>query len=356
MKRILKYMLATVSLTAGILLSGCNVHEWPKLEYGEVPFVLNLDFDTALPLYRTVNYTRGEGISRVSPSDCDIRYIVSVYRAGETSGSRSECRRYVFTKPYSEDLDYTATIALDEGDWEIYAWADYVDAGSRSDKYYDTSDFGNIVYSDKNNYGGSNDCNDAFRGSVSVTVIHPDRFLESEPLPSYEATVPMIRPLGRFEFIATDVDAFLTRVAAVRSQSANASEASDTRGIDVSEFRAIFRYNAFMPSTFNIFTNLPSDSWTGMWFDSRMELRNDGEMLLGFDYVLVNDSDGTVMNLDVEIYDTDGTLLSVTRGVEVPIVRSKLTIVKGEFLTSTGSGGVTVNPDFDGPDYNLEIQ
>lgn len=356
MKPMLKYMLATVSLTAGVLLSGCNVHEWPELEYGEVPFVLNLDFDTALPLYRTVTYTRGEGISRVSPADCDIRYIVSVYRAGETRSTRSADLRYVFTRPYSEDLDYTVTIALDEGDWEIYAWADYVDAGSSSDKYYDTSDFGNIVYSDKDNYGGSNDCNDAFRGSTSVTVIHPDRFLENETLPSYEATVPMMRPLGRFEFIATDIDAFLNRVAAVRSQTTKAAGPSDTRSIDVSEFRAVFRYNAFMPSTFNIFTDLPSDSWTGMWFDSGMALRNEDEMLLGFDYVLVNDSDGTVMNLDVEIYDADGTLLSVTRGVEVPIVRSKLTIVKGEFLTSTGSGGVTVNPEFEGPDYNLEIQ
>ena len=188
-----------------------------------------------------------------------------------------------------------------------------------------------------------------------MTVVHPDRFLENETLPSYEATVPMKRPLGRFEFIATDVDAFLTRVAAVRSQSTQAAEA-DTRSVDVSEFRVVFRYNAFMPYAFNIFTDLPSDSWTGMWFDSGMALRSENEMLLGFDYVLVNDTDGTVMNLDVEIYDADGTLLSITRGVEVPIVRSKLTIVKGEFLTSTGSGGVTVNPDFEGPDYNLEIQ
>ena len=356
MKRILKHIYTALALTAGVLTSGCDVHEWPELEYGEVAFVLNLNFDTALPLHRTVNHTRSEEISRVSPSDCDIRYIVSVFPAGETRNTRSAERRYVFTKPYSRDLDYTATLALDEGDWEIYAWADYVDAGNSIDKHYDTSDFGNIVYIDKERYSGSNDCKDAFRGRTSVTVIHPDRFLENETLPSYEATVPMMRPLGRFEFIATDVEAFLTRVAAVRSQSTQAAGPADTRNIDISEFRVVFRYNAFMPYAFNIFTDLPSDSWTGMWFDSSMALRSEAEMLMGFDYVLVNDADGTVMNLDVEIYDVDGTLLSVTRGVEVPIVRSKLTIVKGEFLTSTGSGGVTVNPGFEGPDYNLEIQ
>ena len=56
MTRILREIYAAVvALTAGVLLSDCNVHEWPELEYGEVPFVLRLDFDTSLPLYRTVN-------------------------------------------------------------------------------------------------------------------------------------------------------------------------------------------------------------------------------------------------------------------------------------------------------------
>lgn len=357
MKRILRLTgIALLVLTAGVLLRGCNVHEWPEEDYGEVPFVLHLDFDTELPLYRTVNHTRGAGISRVSPSDCDIRYIVTVYRAGETRNPRSVTggggRRYTFTRHYSEDLDRTVTIALEEGNWEIYVWADYVDANSRRDKYFDTSDFGNIIYIDRQSYGGSNDSKDSFRGSTSVRVVHPDRFLENEKLPSYEATVPMERPSGRFEFIATDVEAFLTRVADVRSQSGDSAE---TRSIDASEFRVVFRYNAFMPCSFNIFNDRPSNSWTGMWFESRMSVRSEQEMLLGFDYVLVDADDETPMNINVEIYDTDGSLLSVANGVEVPVRRGKLTVVKGEFLTSTGSGGVIVDPGFEGPDYNIEI-
>ena len=215
MKRLLNYIHAAVALAASIVLSGCNVHEWPEIEYGEVPFVLHLDFDTELPLYRTVNYTRGEEFSRVAPSECDIRYIVSVYSAGETRSARSAGRRYVFTRPYSDNLNHDVTIALNEGDREIYVWADYVDAGSSGDMYYDTSDFGNIIYRDKDNYGGSDDGKDAFRGSTRVTVIHPDRFLENEPLPSYEATVPMQRPSGRFRFICWLCMWFIRALSAV---------------------------------------------------------------------------------------------------------------------------------------------
>lgn len=57
----------------------------------------------------------------------------------------------------------------------------------------------------------------------------------------------------------------------------------------------------------------------------------------------------------VEIYDKDGTLLSSTDAVEVPIVRSKHTTVRGKFLTSEASGNVGIDPGFDG-DWNYEIK
>lgn len=338
-------MVSIISVISIFSLTSCDVHEWPKDNYGEVPFVLNLDFSTALPLYREITYVRGgEEAALLSPLQSDVRYIISVCR----KGTRDEVSRHVFTRPYDGELDYTTTLLLGEGEWDIYAWADYVDMGSRTDKFYTTADFSNITYSDRDNYTGSNDCRDAFRGSVSVDVVHPDRFLDNETLPSYTATADMQRPMGRYEVIATDVDDFLTRVATMRTRDG----ASDTR-VDIADFNVIVRYNAFMPCSFNIFTDKPSDSWTGMSFGSKMMLADEG-MTLAFDYVLVNGSE-TTMNINIEVYDKDGTMLSVTRGIEVPIVRSKLTIVKGEFLTSSASGGVTINPGYE-DDYNIEIK
>lgn len=333
---IVKLALGFVLLTA---LGSCDVHQWP--EYREMTFVLHLDFETAMPLYKEITYTRGVSISRSSPASCDIRYIVNAYPVGESR--TTSARRFVFTKPYDGELDHTVSLDLDEGTWEIYVWTDYVAPGAQADKFYNTSDFSNIIYYDKDAYVGSDDCREAFRGNTTVTLVHPDRVSENGQEPISEATVSMIRPMGRFEFIATDVKEFMTRLAAM------------TRSENIDDFRAIFRYNAFMPCSYNMFTDKPSDSWTGMSFDSRMGLDEEDNMLLGFDYVLVNGNE-TQMNINIEIYDSDGTLLSITRAVEVPIVRNKLTIVRGEFLTADASGGVAINPGYEGDDFNVEIR
>jgi len=42
----------------------------------------------------------------------------------------------------------------------------------------------------------------------------------------------------------------------------------------------------------------------------------------------------------------------LTEPIEVPLKRSHHTIMTGMFLMSEASGGVTINPDFDG-DHNL---
>lgn len=361
MKRAMTHIIYKVALTL-ILATGmasCDVHEWPHIEYGEVNSLLTISFETSLPLYREITYARGgNSISWESLYQYDIRYIISVCH----TGTRNEARRYTITKPYDGQLDHTVTLPLDEGTWDIYVWADYVDAFSTADRYFNTTDFANITYSDPKNYTGSTDTREAFRGMTTISVTHPDRFLDSQPKPSYHAKVDMVRPMGRYEVLSTDVEEFLTRVTEMRTREAqtkaDARQAEDTKAdadtrVNIDEFRVIFRYNAFMPYSFNMFTDKPADSWTGISYVSQMALVDEG-MLLGFDYVLVNGSE-TTMNVNIEVYDSDGTLLSITRGIEIPIVRNKLTIVKGEFLTSSAQGGVSINPGYDGDDYNIPI-
>ncbi len=72
---------------------------------------------------------------------------------------------------------------------------------------------------------------------------------------------------------------------------------------------------------------------------------------MGFDYVFVGDSE-SVVSIIVEVYDTDGSLLSRTKSIDVPLMKSKLTTVRGKFLTTDASGGVVVNPDYEG-DHNI---
>lgn len=324
------------------------VHEFPDPSPDPVSFDLHLDFSTDLPLYKEIEYVKSDG-SKSPEETHDVRYVVNAYRIDGKSGhSRIPDETFVFTVPYSSSLDYTAHLTLPEGIYEFCVWTDYADVGSVSDKYYNTTDFSEIILSDRDCHSGSNDCRDAFRGRTEAAVVNPAYYTGSmlESIDN-QATVKMLRPMGKFKFISTDVELFLTRVQQLMSQKG--SKAS------IDEFKVVFRYNAYMPCSYNMFTDKPADSWTGMTFDSRLIYENKDELVLGFDYVFVNGAT-TTLSISAEVYDMDGNMISSTRPVDVPIVRSRLTLVKGEFLTSKASGGVNINPDYAGDDYNIEIK
>jgi hypothetical protein len=58
--------------------------------------------------------------------------------------------------------------------------------------------------------------------------------------------------------------------------------------------------------------------------------------------------------MSVEVYNGKGELMSRSKSVQVPFKQSKLTTVRGEFLTSIATGGVTIDPGYDG-DWNWDI-
>lgn len=359
-----------------LAFGGCDVHEFPVDDSVKVPFLLHLDFNTEMPLYKEVTSTRSgdEDTKAVAPRH-DIRYIVKAFRPGRTRAeNRIPDTTFVFTKSDISDLNYTAQLELPEGTYEFKVWADYVDAGSVADKYYDTHEFSEIILADRKNHPGSNDYRDAFRGYVTADVTNPEyyagAFLDKI---DNQATVEMRRPMGKFKFVSNDVDALLNRVllqlkeqgmlkapAFVVDIKASPEQQREQlrqqllEKIKLGEFTVLFRYNVFMPCSFNMFTDKPADSWTGMTFKSNMHLESNNEMTLGYDYIFVNGSE-TKLSISVEVYNTKGQLMSSSNPILVPIVRSKMTLVKGAFLTSKATEGVTINPSYDGDDYNIEI-
>lgn len=357
--RLLYTLLCVMSLLAFV---GCEVHELPEIRKELVPFQLHLDFNTEMPLYKEVAYTRSGETTTKAPAPVvkhDVRYVINAYRVDTRTDSRKVDTSYVFMKSDLENLNYTAQFGIYEGTYDFRVWCDYVNAGNSSDKYYNTSDFAEIILASKNNHPGSNDFRDAFRGSATATVMNPIYYTgEIVNTIDNQATAKMVRPMGKFKFISTDVDAFVNRVIQdklSRGEDINISPESGD-GFDVSEFNVVFRYNIFMPCSFNMFTDKPADSWTGMSFPSTMYLdsENDNELVLGYDYAFVNGNE-TTLSISVAVYDQNGEKLSETNPINVPIVRSKLTIVRGEFLTSKATGGVAINPNYDGDDYNIEI-
>ena len=362
-KTILHILIGIVSL---FTLTNCDVHEFPVDQHKLVPFLLHLDFDTEMSFHTEVPYTRNgdDGLTKAVLPRHDFRYLVKAYRTDNVVGeNRIADTTFVFTKSDLSDLNYSLPLELKEGTYSLRVWCDYVDAGSTSDKYYITDSFDAITLASRDNHSGSNGYRDAFRGEVTTKVIDP-AYYTGNALGSINnsATVQMSRPLGKFEFISTDVDVFLTRVVeALRSANELMNLPNQPtfeqmkQSIDLNDFDVYITYQIFLPAVFNHFTDTVATSWEKTSFKCKMEKLNDSEMLLGHDLVFVPET-GTTLSISVDVYDKNGELMSASRPVDVPIFRSKWTTVRGEFLTSIAAGGITINPGYDGEDFNIEIK
>lgn len=371
--RILSLLLCI--LTA-LLLHSCAVHEWPEAVPADA--TLKLDFNTALPQYTVLEYTTK---SSKESDDYNVRYIVEAYRkTGDNSFSESPYKRFVFTKDDVSDLNTEVTVNIDEGTYDFYVWTDFTEKGSSEDFFYDCRNFRTIKL--QGQHEGSNDFRDAFVGHKVLTV---ERY--GKTTPPVSGTIEMERPLAKFEFITTDLQEFITKVInelmrkeAEKNAAAAAAEGtsvdtdddnndttnddtkkggdSDEGGskspvVDLGKYNVVFYYTGYMPSTFNMRDNKPCDSRTGVEFKSEIELIDSQTARIGFDYVFVNGNESSVM-VAVGIFDEEGTRLSVTGQIEVPIKRSMLTTVKGSFLMQSAGSGAIIDPSFDG-EYNIVI-
>ncbi len=326
----------------------CDIHEFPETAGEEtVTFTLRLGCMTDMPLHQVVDYS-----TRASdPAELyDIRYTVNAYCCDEEMNyDRESDYCFTVTKDEIDELDHTLELELAPGVYHFIVWVDYVDDGCADDKYYDTSNFEEICLLGE--HCGCTEFRDAFYGTADAEVSADNT----------ETQVTMERPMARYNFVSNDLGEFITRVLQMRAEKA-ALEGGDpasvddegTRAVNLDDFKVVFKYTGFMPSSFNPFTNKPSDAATGVKFESTLSQINDSDVELGFDYVFVNGSESKVP-VAVEIYDKDGTLISSTDPVDVPVVRSKYTTVRGNFLTSDASGSVGIDPGFDG-EWNYEVK
>ena len=347
---------SSIALAACALLciTSCAVHEWPEPSPADV--IVNLDFDTQLPQYKVLNEegTRASHDGR----DYDIRYTIAAYRLlPDGSYAEEPYLLKVFSKDEIEELTATFRFSIDEGSYRFYVWTDFVLAGTQSDYFYNTTNFRRISL--QGTHEGNNDFRDAFSGSADLKVIRRG----SKETPS-TVTVQMRRPLAKFEFITTDLQEFITKTieAMIRKEEAEAAaKAGETKSegdtktpvVDLEKYTVVFFYSGYMPNAYNMMEGKPCDSATGVKFSSAISAIDNHDARLGFDYVFVNGEESSVM-VTVALYDEEGTQLSISRQIEVPIKRSMLTTVRGSFLMQNTGGGVAIDPGFE-DEFNIYI-
>ena len=373
MKRVYTYIIGMILA----VLSGCDVHEFPDSHYfpgsSDTPgnsgkpddsgnkddsgdqnnqngeqnpllskILVQLNYDVRMTMWEhsydgNLVIERGLGESYDSYNDSGMmRYII---RACPVSKDRAVSARaaheYQFIKDVKAGYDAEFSIDVAPGQYNIMVWSDFL---RESDIIYETGDFTGIMLDENSDMG--DESNDAFRGtndqSFSVNVQEDD--IDT-------VKVVMQRPLAKFEFVANDLDEFVVKADTKQNSTKSSSD------ININDYIVRFFYVGFRPDVYSMYTDKPVDSSSGVTFESTMSQLDSSEVKIGFDYVFVGDQSSDV-TLQIGVFDRNEKQISMTKPIKVPLMRGRHTVMTGAFLTPDASGGVVLDPDYNG-DHNV---
>ena len=186
-----------------------------------------LDFTNAIDIgfYQTIDYSRASteanpsGTKTQTEITYDIRYTVNAYRIDGNDGNRLSDTTVVVCNSDLENLLRLLWRNPRLGKYRFLVWADYVVHGTKTDLYYNTSNFEEIILADRQNHTGSTDRRDAFRGEKEAEVYdNPELTSNSTRSTAVNrVVVEMERPLAKFKFISHDIVKFLSYVLQQRA-------------------------------------------------------------------------------------------------------------------------------------------
>ena len=341
-----KYTIGFLALVLTIVLAGC-VHDYPSMtedgEEGIDPTLVEVNTEVTLdlelvPLEIITQKNARSGTTKAragEQTDYRRRFIIEAWREGKPAA-----RQVTVMDNAEENGDGKITLPihlkLHAVEYTLAVWTDYVAAGTDTDLYYDTKDLQYVSCRDP--YTGSTDYRDCLYGTTPLDL----RQYRDAWNAKVQAKVDMVRPLAKYELIATDVKDFLHKTKKQR--------------IDGEAFTITFSYGFYLPTVFNVLSGKPADSRTGIAYTTPLTVPTDGqeECTIGTDFVFVNGEESFV-KLSMEIQDGDGNGISRTTGLEVPYRRGHLTTVRARFLTNEMQGGVDIDDEFEGDiDFDLD--
>src|SRR5690554_1895847 len=335
-----------------LFLSACDVHEWPETpEF--VKMHLRLNYETDMTEWEHL-YDGAEVIEQGYGETYDnhrdygkIRYIVRTYPVSEKMRTTSDYTpELVFTKDISEGYDHGVTLDILPGNYNLMVWSDLVHTNG-NDHFYEATSFAEITL--REGHKGNTDHRDAFRGTSNICLV-ADIVEHDSPI----LDVVMQRPLAKFEFVTTDLKEFIDKeYQYLLKEAETRGELLPTR-VNTDDYKVVLYYSGYMPFAYNMNADKPVDSKLGVSFESKIDVLNENEASLGFDYVFVNGKTSAV-TVQIGLYDKEDRQLALSAPINVPLQRNHHTVIKGSFLMEETSGGITINPDFDG-NHNIEIE
>ncbi|WP_270410458.1 DUF6562 domain-containing protein [Bacteroides eggerthii] len=341
-----KYAIGFIALVMATLFVSC-VHDYPGMtedgEEGIDPTLVEVNTEVTLDLElvpleiitqknaRSGTHKARSGTTKAADG-YRRRFIIEAWREGKPTA-----RQVTVMETAEEDGDAKISLPihlkLHALDYTLAVWTDYVKAGTTDDLYYDTDNLQQVACTDP--YTGSTPYRDCLYGTTPLDL----RNYRDEWNARVQVKVDMVRPLAKYELIATDVKDFLRKTKKQRA--------------DDETFTITFSYGFYLPTVFNVLSGKPADSRTGIAYTTPLTVPTDGqkECTIGTDFVFVNGTESFV-SLSMEIRDSGGDVISRTTGLEVPYRRGHLTTVRARFLTNEMQGGVDIDDDFDG---NIDV-
>ena len=287
---------------------------------------LNVNLNFSVPI------SERETLSRVpTESGLKQRFIVEAYR------NRQVAARKVELTDIQTQADASVTVSLDlpAKEYRIVVWSDFVEA-SGSDYYYQTQNLIPVLPASES-YVGNVEYKDAYSASAEVDLTE----YNGSESPSASVSMALSRPLARYSLTATDVAAFLRRIASGK--------------VTGSTFTARVTYTSYFSVGYNAYDDVPKQSLKNVAYTTtfRTPEADATELDLAFDYVFVNSGEISQIPLKIEILDEQNNVIAVA-STRVTCERDKQTTVRGRFLTTDANGGVNIDPDFDGK-INIDL-
>lgn len=344
-----KYTIGFIALVLTIALAGC-VHDYPGMteegEEGVDPTLVEVNTEVTLDLELVPleiitqesarsGTNKARNITTIADDGYRRRFIIEAWREGKPT-----TRQVTVMETAEEDGDAKISLPihlkLHALEYTLAVWTDYVKAGTTDDLYYDTDNLQQVACTDP--YTGSTPYRDCLYGTAALDL----RQYRDEWNARVQVKVDMVRPLAKYELIATDVQKFL-----LKTQKQRAGGTAYT--ITVS-------YGFYFPLGFNVLSGKPDRSEMGVAFTAPLTVTDNGsgECTLASDYIFVN-GDESYVPLGIEIKDNAGNGISRTTGIDVPYRRGHLTTVRGHFLTNRYDTGIGIDPDFDDDDINIDL-
>lgn len=322
-------------LAALPLLAACQLHEEPMLtadgELGVDPtqVTVNAELSLSLPISERTAQTTAQAATRAEGETTSYmhRIIVEAYLDNVATQ-----RQVVYEEEIEGRTHLTVPVSLKlhARNYRIAVWADYVQADTQEDWFYDTTTLTPVI--SNGNYQGNNERKDVFYGVQSLDLTgYRD---EWNAVVSTDMT--LTRPVARYELVATDVLPFLRQI--------------ENGNITGETFTARIKYSSYLTVGFNVLEGVRKNSLMYMQYNTTFRAPTDGstELTLGFDYVFADADQVTNIPVEIEIVDSNSTTIANTV-VTIPCEQGYNSTVSGQFLTTNiSSGGVNIDPDYDG--------